>query len=242
MNTPLIAANWKMHKNQEQARAFIDTFLSEELPTDREVLLAVSPTLLPVMGELLFRRDILLAGQNMYFEDEGAFTGEVSPSQLKDTNATHVILGHSERRQMFGEDNELLNKKMRAAEKHDITPLYCVGETLEERKSGNAAAVVKEQISAGLDGLSDAFKKRLVVAYEPVWAIGTGETATPEQAAQMHAAIRTLLPQETRLLYGGSVNAENCEALISQPDIDGFLVGGASLDPDSFREIVNVAL
>lgn len=241
MNTLLIAANWKMHKNQEQARAFIDTFLSEELPQDCEVLFAVSPTLLPVMGELLFHREILLAGQNMHFEEEGAFTGEVSPAQLKDTNATHVILGHSERRHIFGEDNEMLNKKMLAAEKYGITPIYCVGETLEERKSGNAEAVVKEQITAGLEGLSEEFCTRLVIAYEPVWAIGTGETATPEQAAQMHAVIRGLLPKETRLLYGGSVNAENCAALISQPDIDGFLVGGASLDPESFREIVNVS-
>lgn len=238
---PLIAANWKMHKTQEEARAFIDTFLGQPLPDDREVLFAASPTLLPVMSEFLFHREVLLAGQNMHFEDDGAFTGEVSPLQLKDTGATHVILGHSERRHIFGEDNEMLNKKLRAAEQHGITPIYCVGETLEQRNAGNAQTVVQEQLSRGLEGLSDEFKKTLIIAYEPVWAIGTGETATPEQAQEMHAAIRTQLPN-TRLLYGGSVKPDNAHELITQPDINGFLVGGASLDPESFRNIVTVPL
>lgn len=239
MNT-LIAANWKMHKTQEEARAFIDTLFGQELPDDRGVLIAASPTLLPVMGELLFHRDVLLAGQNMHFENEGAFTGEVSPVQLKDTGATHVILGHSERRHIFGEDNQLLNKKLHAAQQHGITPIYCVGETLEERKSGNAQTVVQEQLEKGLDGLSKEFTKRLIVAYEPVWAIGTGETATPEQAQEMHETIRAQLP-DTQLLYGGSVKPENAKELIAQTDINGFLVGGASLEPDTFRAVIDAS-
>jgi triosephosphate isomerase len=238
---PLIAANWKMHKTQEQARAFIDTLMGEALPDDREVLFAASPTLLPVMGELLFHRDVLLAGQNMHFEDEGAFTGEVSPVQLKDTGATHVILGHSERRHIFRETNEMLNKKLHAAQEHGITPVYCVGETLEQRNDGRAEGIVKEQLEKGLAGLADEFTKTVVVAYEPVWAIGTGETATPQQAQEMHAAIRAHLP-DTRILYGGSVKPHNAAELIAQPDINGFLVGGASLKPDSFRAIIDASL
>ena len=181
------------------------------------------------------------AAQNMFFEEQGAFTGEVSPLQLKNAGVTHVLIGHSERRHIFGEGDEMLNKKLLAAEKHGLTPVFCVGETLEQRKAGEDVRVVTGQLTRGMEGLKPATVEQMVVAYEPVWAIGTGENATPEQAQEMHLVVRKHLPELTRIVYGGSVKPANAEELFSQPAIDGFLVGGASLSAADFRKIIEAA-
>lgn len=239
MNTPFIAANWKMYKTAVDAQAFGSALLKENLPADREVCVAASPTLLPTVAGVFAGANVFVAAQNMYFEDDGAFTGETSPLQVKDTGATHVILGHSERRHIFGETDEMLNSKVLAAQKHGLTPIFCVGETLDQRKAGKAQEVVQQQIELGLAKIDQKFLEKTIVAYEPVWAIGTGETATPEQAEEMHLFLKELLPPDTRVLYGGSVKPENCDQLAAQPSIDGFLVGGASLEVESFLRIIN---
>ncbi len=242
MRIPLIAANWKMHKNQQEVGDFITEFTGDALPEDREVLIAPSFTSLPALTDAAADTKILIAAQNMHYEESGAFTGEVSAPQLRDVGCTHVILGHSERRHIFGEDNELLHMKLVAAQKYDLVPIYCVGEMLEERKRGDAQDVVYLQLKESLRDLEPNFLQKIVIAYEPVWAIGTGETATPEQAEEMHAFIREHIPESTRILYGGSVKPENAEELINQPSIDGFLIGGASLEVESFSKIVSVEI
>ncbi len=190
--------------------------------------------------------NIWVAAQNMYYEKEGAFTGEVSPIQLKDAGVTHVILGHSERRHIFGENDEMINKKVRAALDHGLLPILCIGELLEEREKGETEKVCKHQVVEGYKGLSKEEALKVTIAYEPVWAIGTGKTATPEDANQVHAFIRKVLAElydqelaeKTRIQYGGSVKPENIDALMAQEHIDGALVGGASLKLDSFTRIV----
>lgn len=240
----LIIANWKMHKTIAESMDFVDELLQWKPPEGRTMLIAPSFTALAAVGKRLHRTTasegphIGVVAQNMHYEDHGAFTGEVSPTQVKDAGATHVIIGHSERRHLFGETNEVLNKKIHAAEDHHLVTIYCVGETSAERKAGKAKDVVQQQIEQGLAKCSKEFLRSMIIAYEPVWAIGTGVNAEPEQAEEMHAFLKELLQKETRVLYGGSVKPENAAALIAQPSIDGFLVGGASLDPDSFKKIV----
>jgi triosephosphate isomerase len=242
--TPLLAGNWKMHATVGVARA-LTRGLVERIGTrtDREVLIAPFTALQAVVESVRGSR-IAVAAQNMHHEEKGAFTGEVSPVMLKDLGVTHVILGHSERRQLFGETDEVVRRKVESALKHDVIPVVCVGETLAERDGGETLAVVRRQIEAAFRGLPAGPRDRAVVAYEPVWAIGTGRVATPEQAQEVHADIRGCLAslglpgQNIRLLYGGSVKADNIDGLMACADIDGALVGGASLEMESFTRIV----
>ncbi len=213
--------------------------------TDREVLLGPPFTALETVSRVIAGTPILLAAQDMHWEARGAFTGEVSAAMLKDVGCTHVIVGHSERRQFFGETDEQVNKKASAAQAAGLVPIVCVGETLPERESGSTMAVVERQVRGALQGLGGPAIAALVIAYEPVWAIGTGKVATPEQAQEVHAMIRSLIGEMAgkeaadgcRILYGGSVKPENVDELMRQPDLDGALVGGASLQVESFVRI-----
>lgn len=255
MNTQrkkLIAGNWKMHLIPVEARALIAGLRVEidrdaaTLAKDREVMVAPPDVLIPAVAQALAGSSILLGAQNMHYEDKGAFTGEVSAPMLKSYGVTHVILGHSERRHIFHEADETINKKVRAALHHRMVPILCVGETQDEHDSGNALTIVLRQLERGLQDVAEENLPTVVVAYEPVWAIGTGRTATPEQVESIHGAIRGVLLERygrdhasaTRIIYGGSVNPENVDSLVSKPDIDGALVGGASLKADSFARIV----
>jgi len=242
MRTPVIAANWKMFKSTGDTKDFLSAF--KPLVNDaRDVDIVIAPpfTSLSIAGELVKGTSIKLAAQNLYYEKEGAFTGEISPGMLIDCGCTHVIIGHSERRQIFGEDDELLNRKVKAALDNGFDIIFCIGETLDERESGKTFDVIKREIENGLQGIT---MDRIIIAYEPVWAIGTGKNATPQQAQEVHAFIRDLiakrsdLADKTRILYGGSVKPANIAELMSEQDIDGALVGGASLDPVSFSKIV----
>lgn len=243
--TPLLAGNWKMHATLGEARA-LARGLAERVRsrTDREVLIAPPFTALATVVEAVRGSRVAVAAQNMHHEDKGAFTGEVSPVMLRDLGVTHVILGHSERRQLFGETDAIVRGKIDAALKHGLVPVVCVGETLTERDSGETLAVVRRQVEAAFRGIPAGPRDRAVVAYEPVWAIGTGRVATPEQAQEVHADIRGCLaslglPASTiRLLYGGSVKADNIDGLMACADIDGALVGGASLEVEGFTRIV----
>lgn len=236
MRSLFFIANWKMHKTRREALSFVQEIQTHDMPADRTIVLAASFPLLPALGDAVHTMPLQLAAQNMHWKEDGAFTGEVSPLQVRDAGCSFVILGHSERRNIFGETNDVLNKKNRAALAHNLAPIYCVGETLTERDAGRAKESVATQLEEGLAGISDEQRTSMIVAYEPVWAIGTGRTATPAQAQEMHAIIRTMLPN-TALLYGGSVKPDNAQELLNEPDIDGFLVGGASLDPQSFAAI-----
>lgn len=248
MRRPLIAGNWKLFKTTAETVAFIREFtpLVKEATTVEIVIAPVFTSLVPA-AQALEGTAVRLAAQDCYWESEGAFTGEVSPPLLRDAGCSHVIIGHSERRQYFGETDATVNRKVRAAIASGLTVLFCVGETLAEREEGRTFDVLKGQLAGGLADISVADMKHLVVAYEPVWAIGTGKTATDQQAQEAHAFIRATLAElcsadtaaATRILYGGSVKPDNVKGLMSQPDIDGALVGGASLKPDSFAAIVN---
>jgi triosephosphate isomerase len=249
--TPFIVGNWKMFKTIPQARDTL-TVLRVALRDVTEVECGVAPPFpaLTVAAEILEGSGIVLAGQNLYPEEEGAFTGEVSAPMLRAAGATHVILGHSERRQLFAEADEFIAAKVEAALRHELVPILCVGETLDEREADNTVAVVTSQLSGCLARVRGTELPQLVVAYEPVWAIGTGRTATPGQAQQVHAMIRDFLGDllgptsaaAIRIQYGGSVKPDNAAELLAQPDIDGALVGGASLDPDAFAAIVKAAV
>ncbi len=245
---PLIAGNWKMYKTVAEALDLAQGLAKEcQGLGDREVLICPPFTALKPVSEVVSNTSIQLGAQNCYYEDQGAFTGEISPLMLKDVGCRYVILGHSERRHIFGETDELINKKVAAVIRHGLRPILCVGERLEERESGETFQVVKTQIDGGLAGLEGKDLKDLVIAYEPVWAIGTGKTATPDQAQEVHAFIRnhlgelfgdTPLAKGLRILYGGSVKPDNIDSLMAQDDIDGVLVGGASLKLESFVRIV----
>lgn len=250
MRTPLLAANWKMHKSQAEVRAFIREF-APLVAKLSNVEVVIAPTFTGISAAVDALKDstgskISIAGQNLYFERQGAFTGEISGEMLKDAGASHVIIGHSERRRLFGDTDEAVNKKLRAAITAGLAPIVCVGETLAEREAGNTLAVLDRQVKTGLDGLSGDELAALVIAYEPVWAIGTGKNATSAEAGEAHAHIRGRLRQwfggapadKCRILYGGSVKPENIRELIGLPDVDGALVGGASLEVRSFGEIV----
>jgi triosephosphate isomerase len=249
MRIPLLAANWKMYKTPAEARSFITTFL--QTPTPGNVQVAIFPPSIdiPATVDAAKGSALLVGGQNMYFADEGAFTGEISAPMLVAAGANHVLIGHSERRQHFGETDELVNKKLHTALRHKLVPIVCIGEHLEQRENGETEAVLRRQTSRALGNIEAAQAAPIVIAYEPVWAIGTGKTATPEIAAEAHAVIRhevaqllgKLASEAMRILYGGSVKPDNAVQLCAQPDIDGALVGGASLDPASFSKIVAAA-
>lgn len=247
MRTPLIAGNWKLFKTVREASELVDA-LKPLIQSAQGVEVVVAPvfTALTTVATVAAGSAIKVAAQDCYWEAEGAFTGEVSPKLLKDAGCSHVIIGHSERRQYFGETDETVNKKTKAAVAEGLVVLMCVGETLAERESGDTFKVIETQVKGGLQGISAADLRQLVIAYEPVWAIGTGKTASDEQAQEVHAFIRRLVAKlysqadaETiRILYGGSVKPENVKGLMGQLDIDGALVGGASLKADSFAAIV----
>lgn len=249
---PILAGNWKLNKTIREAIELV-TLLNRQIRDFQHVDVVVCPpfTALAEVSEVLMQSEIRLGAQNVYWEDKGAFTGEVSAPMLKDAGCAYVIVGHSERRQFFHETHETVNKRTRAALRHGLTPIVCAGETLAEREASRTFQVVKEQIEGGLRGFTQEEARKLVLAYEPVWAIGTGKVATPEQAQEVHAYLRkelqALFGAETaeslRIQYGGSVKADNIAELMRQPDIDGALVGGASLDAQSFADIVrNAAL
>ncbi len=244
----LLVANWKMYFVRAQAREYLRVF-RERVRTISAVELALAPpfTLLESVGQKLQGTPIKLAAQNLFYEGEGAFTGEISPVMLKDLGCTYVIVGHSERRRLFGETDALINKKLKAALDAELIPILCVGETLEERHVGRTQSVLDAQIRGALAGL--ALTKDFVVAYEPIWAIGTGVNAEPNEAEASALFIRELLAQlsnqkiaqQIRILYGGSVKPENFEGFMQQPNIDGALVGGASLDPEAFAQMARLA-
>jgi triosephosphate isomerase len=244
---PLIAGNWKMFKTVRESVAFV-TALRARLADVRGVDLLVAPTFpaLEPVARALDGSAIGVAAQNLHWEREGAFTGEVSAVMIREAGAAWVIIGHSERRTLFGETDATVNRKVRAALTATLTPIVCIGETLAEREAGETLSVLDRQIQRGLDGVTGAELGAMVLAYEPVWAIGTGRTATPAQAQQAHAHIRARLTQwfgsdaaaRCRVLYGGSVKPDNIAALVANPDVDGALVGGASLNADDFTAIV----
>lgn len=246
MRKPLLAANWKMYKTAAQAAAFVDAFLPLiQGALDREVVICPPFTALGTVQQHLVHTGVKMGAQNMHWEDQGAFTGEISPVLLKDAGCQYVILGHSERRQYCGEHNEIINKKVKAALSNQLLPIFCVGETLAEREAGQTEAVVEAQVREGLHEIDARKASELVVAYEPVWAIGTGRSATADDANQVIRFIRGILADmfgsaagAIRILYGGSVKPENIDELMNQSDIDGALVGGASLDVASFAKIV----
>jgi triosephosphate isomerase (TIM) len=249
MRIPLLAANWKMYKTPAEARSFITTFLQNPLPAKAEVAIFPPSIDLPATLDAAKGSGLLIGAQNMYFADEGAFTGEISAPMLVAAGATHVLIGHSERRQYFGETDELVNKKLHTALRYNLVPIVCIGELLEQRENGETEAVLRRQTSRAFENIDAALAAPIVIAYEPVWAIGTGKTATPEIAAEAHAVIRREVAQllgkpasqAMRILYGGSVKPDNAPQLCAQPEIDGALVGGASLDPASFAKIVAAA-
>lgn len=250
MRTPAIAANWKMFKTTHEALAYVRELgaLVKEVG-GVEIIVAPPFTAITTAAEAARNTAIGIAGQNMSAEKEGAFTGEVSATMLKDAGATYVILGHSERRKLYGETDASVNRKVHAALAADLIPIVCVGETLEEREDGQMPAVLDRQVKDGLDGLNGDQVAGLIIAYEPVWAIGTGRNATPEQADEAHRHIRTRLRQwfgataadSCRIQYGGSVKPDNITALIALPDVDGALVGGAGLNVGSFFDIIKGA-
>jgi triosephosphate isomerase len=244
---PIVAGNWKMYKTIPEAVALGNTLRSGASGIlDREVVVAPPFTALAAVAKTLEGSGIALSGQNTCWENEGAYTGEISPIMLKDVGCRYVIIGHSERRHIFGERDETIARKIRAALDAGLQPIFCIGETLEERENGETLAVLRRQVREGLKLIQGADMNRVVIAYEPVWAIGTGKTATNEQAQEAHSFIRTLLEElfekniasDLRILYGGSVKVGNVDGLMAQPDIDGVLVGGASLEADSFLRII----
>ncbi|MGE5197693.1 MAG: triose-phosphate isomerase [Deltaproteobacteria bacterium] len=252
MRKTIIAGNWKMYKTVTEAIE-LASGLKRELFSlegrDIEIVLCPPFTALTEVSEVIADSNIRLGAQDMHWEDEGAFTGEISGKMLKDAGCAFTVIGHSERRQYFGETNETVNKKIKAALKYGLTPIVCVGETLGEREKGLTLDVLKDHVQNGLKEINAEDAIKIVIAYEPVWAIGTGKTATPIQAQEAHKYIRGLLSklydkesaQDIRIQYGGSVKPENITELMKQPDIDGALVGGASLSVDSFARIVKSA-
>ena len=248
MRRPVIAGNWKMFKTQSEARVFFQAFKPAVANSKHcDIVIAPPYTAIGAAVDAARGSAIHIAAQNLHWENEGAFTGEVSGPMIVDAGCNLVIIGHSERRQYFGETDESVNKKIKAALAAGLTPIVCVGETLAEREANDTREVLQRQFTGGFAGLTPEEFSRILMAYEPVWAIGTGRTATPEIAAEVHRHIRQLVAvqysldeaSQVRILYGGSVKPDNIRGLMFQPDIDGALVGGASLDPKSFAAIVN---
>ncbi len=251
MRKKIVAANWKMNMTQAESLAFVETFL-RELGDFAEVEVVIVPpftALAKVSAALDSAGHVKVGAQNMSWEKGGAFTGEISGAMLRDLFVRYVVLGHSERRALFGETDEIVNRKVHAAQEASLRPIVCVGETLEQRERGEVEKVIGAQLRGSLAGLGAKELSDVVIAYEPVWAIGTGKTASAEQAQEVHAFIRKTLGEisdeataaKMRIQYGGSVKPDNAHSLMSQPDIDGALVGGASLDPRSFAQIVKGA-
>jgi len=243
---PVIAGNWKMNKGPLAARDFVREFTARYAPAGSNTIVLIPPAIsLAVVAEgLSGRRDVLLGVQNIYWQKEGAFTGETSASMAREAGATFALVGHSERRHVFGETNEDVQRKVQAALHHGLTPIICVGETLEERKAGRVEAVITEQLAAAIENFTSDQAFAFLVAYEPVWAIGTGVTATPADASEAHGILGTLLEEQlgadgnaVPILYGGSVKPDNAGALLAAPHVDGLLIGGASLDPEGFASI-----
>ncbi len=250
MRKIIIAGNWKLNKTPREAAVLVEELKREVLDIESVDIVVCPPfTALDEVSDIVLDTNIFLGAQNVYWQDNGAFTGEVSAPMLKDLGVKYVIIGHSERRQYFGETDETVNKRLRAALTHGLTPLVCIGENLAEREANKTFDVIRQQCQGSFANLTDQEMQKIVLAYEPVWAIGTGKTATPAQAQEVHAFIRQLLgklfnsqtAQWVRIQYGGSVTPENIAALIAQPDIDGALVGGASLKAPSFAAIVKAA-
>lgn len=248
---PFLAGNWKMHKTIPEAVEMVKA-LKEESPqlTDAELVVIPPYTMLSEVKKVIEGSTIQLGAQNIFWEEKGAFTGEVSPPMLKDAGCHYVTIGHSERRQYFGETNETVNKKIKAALTHELMPIMCIGESLEEREKGNTMDKVETQMNSGLEGLGKDEIRRIVIAYEPIWAIGTGVTATPSQAEEVHSFIRKKLTEKygneiasyAIILYGGSVKPANTYSILKENNINGALVGGASLEADSFIQITKEAI
>jgi len=243
----LIAGNWKMHTTVQEAQQLAsEVARAAAKVSGRDVMIAPPFTALSSAAEVLSGTGVLLGAQNVHWEEKGAFTGEVSAGMLKDVGCTMAIVGHSERRHVFGETDSMINSRIKGGLQADLVPVFCIGETLEQRETGRTMKVLEEQVRAGLAGVKLAEAGQLVVAYEPVWAIGTGKTATEVQAQEAHAFIRSLLidlyekniADGIRILYGGSVKPENIDILMQQEDIDGALVGGAALKAESFERII----
>ncbi len=251
MIRPIIAGNWKMNKTIAEAVAFAEGLKAAlKTPSVREVIVAPPFTALQAVAQALRGSAIGLAAQNLHEAPRGAFTGEIAAGMLQEAGCTHVIVGHSERRTLFGETDDRINLKLRAALDASLTPIFCIGELLREREAGETEAVIERQLKGGLNNFTSGDIGHLVIAYEPVWAIGTGKTATKEQAQEAHAFIRKQIKklyndragETVRIQYGGSVKADNAKELMSQPDVDGVLVGGASLKADDFVGIINGAI
>ena len=251
MREIVIAGNWKMHKTRGEALELVET-IKKGFKDNGEVKVIVAPpfTSLLTVSEALKDSTIGIAAQNMYYEKEGAYTGEISPLMLKDVGVHYVIIGHSERRKYFCETDENINKKIKVALEYSITPILCIGESLEERREGKTFEKIERQIDAAFKNLTPEEAKKVIIAYEPIWAIGTGETATPEQAEEVHSFIRKKIEKiygndiatYAIILYGGSVKPNNAFSLMRENDIDGVLVGGASLKGDSFLEIIEAGI
>ncbi len=248
MRNYLIAGNWKMNMTLKESEA-LASGIKEKVERREGVDMVLCPpyTSLERVGKVLEGSFIQLGAQNMFWEEKGAYTGEISPLMLKDLGCKFVIIGHSERRKYFREDDQMVNLKIKSALKYGLVPIFCVGETLEEREKGVEREVVLRQLEGGLQGMGEEEVKKVVIAYEPVWAIGTGKTATPQEAERMHSFLRECLKKRwgdsvgdvVRILYGGSVKPDNIDDLMKEPQIDGVLVGGASLKVDSFVRIYN---
>ncbi|MBI3595487.1 MAG: triose-phosphate isomerase [Nitrospirae bacterium] len=248
MKRPIIMGNFKMNMTLQNGKEYIKQFLPMlEQVTESEVVIAPPFTAISLFSSECVNSRVQLGAQNMHWEDAGAYTGEISPVLIKEAGCQWVILGHSERRQYFGETYTQVRRKLESAYKHKITPVVCIGETLSVRRAGRTFYLVEDQIDEALKGLKPKQVAGTVLAYEPIWAIGTGKTASPWQANEVHHFIRNKIENlfgkptasEIRILYGGSVNPENCEALIQEPEIDGFLVGGASQKEESFQKIIS---
>ena len=247
MIKPFIAANWKMHKTVSESVYFAKQLSAEfSEVNDRDIIIAPSYTALYPVAEELKESPVHLSAQNMHWDEKGAFTGEVSAGMLVDAGCHYVILGHSERRTLFGEKDSDINKKIKTALKFGLKPIFCIGETLDERSSQKTFEVIERQIRKGLNNILSDDIRRIVIAYEPIWAIGTGKTATDKQAEETHRYIREMIADlfgenagvDIRIIYGGSVNQENIGGFMNQPNINGALVGGASLDFESFASII----
>ncbi len=247
---PLIAGNWKMHTSIREAEDLSRNIIKNGIPDDRDVMLAPPFTHLSAVAASISGSKVFLAGQNICWEEKGAFTGEISPVMLREVGCRMAIVGHSERRQLFGEDNAMINKRLKGALAHGLIPILCIGETLEEREGGTTFDVLEKQLREGLDNVEPGNGEEIVLAYEPVWAIGTGKTATVDQAGEVHTFIRKLLAERykkniadsMRILYGGSVKPDNINELMAFDEIDGALVGGASLKSEVFSQIINFTL
>jgi len=250
MRKPIIAANWKMNHGPKETEAFLSSFTAKLDKLTDQVDVVIAPPFVSIpaaVAALSSNSGVAIAAQNVSDQDSGAYTGEVSTMMLKELYVRYVIIGHSERRTLYGETNAIINAKLKKARVANLKPIFCIGETLEEREGGKLEAVLRSQITEGLVGIEEKDMKEIVVAYEPVWAIGTGVVASVEQAQEAHAFVRSViadlygkpLAERTRIQYGGSMKAANAGELLSQPDIDGGLVGGASLEAQSFLDLIS---